>query len=129
MAAKKVKANYVDGYVIPLQKKNVNIYRRMAKIGCKFWMKHGAVSYTETIIEDAQSKFGMPFGKLLKLKKGEVAVFSYIEFKSRRHRDSVNAKVMKDMASDKSMEKMMKGPMPFDMKKMCYGGFKIIVNA
>jgi uncharacterized protein YbaA (DUF1428 family) len=115
--------SYVDGFVIPVQKKNLKTYARMARLGAKMWMKHGALDYKECVGDDLQSKWGMPFPKLLKLKPGETAVFSYIVFKSRAHRDRVNAKVMKEM------EQM--GPpkeMPFDMKRMVYGGFKTLVE-
>ena len=115
--------SYVDGFVIPVQKKNLKTYARMAKLGAKMWMKHGALDYKECVGDDLQSKWGLPFSKLLKLKPGETAVFSYIVFKSRAHRDRVNAKVMKEM------EQM--GPpkeMPFDMKRMVYGGFKTLVE-
>ena len=115
--------SYVDGFVIPVQKKNLKTYARMAKLGAKMWMKHGALDYKECVGDDLQSKWGMPFPKLLKLKPGETVVFSYIVFKSRAHRDRVNAKVMKEI------EQM--GPpkeMPFDMKRMVYGGFKTLVE-
>lgn len=116
--------SYVDGFVIPVPKKNLKTYARMAKLGAKLWMKHGALGYKECVGDDLQSKWGMPFPKLLKLKPGETAVFSYIVFKSRAHRDRVNAKVMKEM------EKMGQPPeMPFDMKRMVYGGFKTLVEA
>ena len=115
--------SYVDGFVIPVPKKNLKAYARMARQGARMWMKHGALDYKECVGDDLQSKWGMPFPKLLKLKPGETAVFSYIVFKSRAHRDRVNAKVMKEM------EQM--GPpkeMPFDMKRMVYGGFKTLVE-
>jgi len=116
--------SYVDGFVIPVPKKNLKTYARMAKLGAKMWMKHGALDYKECVGDDLQSKWGMPFPKLLKLKPGETAVFSYIVFKSRAHRDRVNAKVMKEM------EKLGQPPdMPFDMKRMVYGGFKTLVEA
>lgn len=115
--------SYVDGFVIPVPKKNLKTYARMAKLGAKMWMKHGALDYKECVGDDLQSKWGMPFTKLLKLKPGETAVFSYIVFKSRAHRDRVNAKVMKEM------EKLGQPPdMPFDMKRMVYGGFKTLVE-
>ena len=114
--------SYVDGFVIPIPKKNLKSYARMAKQGAKMWMKHGALDYKECVGDDLQSKWGMPFPKLLKLKPGETAIFSYIVFKSRAHRDRVNAKVMKEM------EKQGPPPeMPFDMKRMVYGGFKTLV--
>jgi len=116
--------SYVDGFVIPIPKKNLKAYARMAKDGAKTWMKHGALDYKECVGDDLQSKWGMPFTKLLKLKPGETAVFSYIVFKSRAHRDRVNAKVIAEM------EKTDPPPeMPFDVKRMVYGGFKTLVES
>ena len=113
--------SYVDGFVIPVPKKNLKAYVRMAKLGAKMWMKHGAIDYKECAGDDLQSKWGMPFTKLLKLKPGETAIFSYIVFKSRAHRDRVNAKVMKEMGQPPEM--------PFDLKRMVYGGFKTLVES
>ena len=116
-------STYVDGYVLPVPKKKMNEYRKMAQMGKKIWMKHGALDYKECAGDDLKTKWGTPFTRNLKLKPGETAVFSYIVFKSKSHRDSVNAKVMKDM------EKAGGPPeMPFDMKRMVYGGFKTIVE-
>jgi uncharacterized protein YbaA (DUF1428 family) len=114
---------YVDGYVLPLPKKQLKTYLRMAKMGEKAWRKAGALDYKECIGDDLKAKWGAPFSKMMKLKPGETVVFSYIVFKSRAHRDRVNAKVMKEMAQ-------MGGPteMPFDMKRMVYGGFEVIVG-
>ncbi len=118
--------SYVDGFLIPLPKKNVKMYRRMAEWGKKTWMKHGALDYKECIGDDLKNTFGTPYTTLLKLKPSETVVFAYIVFKSRKHRDSVNKKVMSDPAmSDPDWSKKM----PFDPKKMCYGGFKAIVEA
>ena len=113
--------SYVDGFVIPVPKKNIQAYRRMATTGRKAWLKHGAVDYKECVGDDLAAKFGMPFTRLLKLKPGETVIFAYIVFKSRAHRDRVNAKVMKEM-TDAPKE------MPFDFKRMVYGGFKTIVE-
>ncbi len=118
--------HYVDGYVLPMPKKNLKAYARMAKMGAEMWMKHGALDYKECVGEDLETKWGTSFSKMMKLKPGETVVFSYIVFKSRAHRDRVNAKVMKEM---EEMEK--KGNMqvmPFEMKRMVYGGFKVIVD-
>jgi len=117
---------YVDGFVIPIPKKNLPAYRRIAVIAGKVWRKHGALDYKECVGDDLQSKCGMPFPRLTKLRRGETVVFSYIVYKSRAHRDKVNAKVMKDprianMGDPKDM--------PFDIKRMVYGGFKILVDA
>jgi uncharacterized protein YbaA (DUF1428 family) len=113
--------SYVDGFLIPIPKKNVRAYRRMAEMGRKAWIKHGALDYKECVGDDLTPAFGVPFTRLLKLKPTETAVFAYIVFKSRAHRDQVNKKVMKEMA-DAPKE------MPFDMKRMVYGGFKTVVE-
>ncbi|MGH2574383.1 MAG: DUF1428 domain-containing protein, partial [Ignavibacteria bacterium] len=110
---------YVDGYVLPVPKKNLQAYRRMAQGAGKVWRKHGALDYKECVADDLQTKWGVPFPKTFKLKPGETLIFSYIVFKSRAHRDSVNSKVMKEMSE--SMKEMENKPMPFDMKRMVYG--------
>jgi uncharacterized protein YbaA (DUF1428 family) len=116
--------SYVDGYVLPVPKKHVNTYRRMALIGRDAWLKHGAVDYKECAGDDLVAKWGMPFTRMLKLKPGETVIFAFIVFKSRAHRDRVNARVMKEMeATGPSMKDM-----PFDPKRMVYGGFKTIVE-
>lgn len=116
---------YVDGYVIPVPKKNIKAYIRMAKLGEQVWRKHGALDYKECVGDDLKTKWGTPFSRMLKLKPGESVVFSYIVFKSKAHRDSVNAKVMKEMEKACDMPK----EMPFDVKRMVYGGFKAVVEA
>jgi uncharacterized protein YbaA (DUF1428 family) len=121
----KTKGSYVDGYVIPIPKKNVAAYKKMASIGKRVWMKHGALDYKECVGEDFKIKGVVPFTKLVKTKPGETVIFAYVVFKSRKHRDQVNAKVMKDPEMDpKDMEKM---KMPFDIKRMVYSGFEVIV--
>src|SRR3990172_4807414 len=107
---------YVDGFVIPLARKNLAAYRRMADIGRKLWMKHGALDYVESVGDDLNPKMdGMKFLKfpqMVKTKPGETVIFSFIVFKSRAHRDSVNAKVMKEFMNDsKDKDKQM----PFEM--------------
>ncbi|MGD9650112.1 MAG: DUF1428 domain-containing protein [Dongiaceae bacterium] len=114
---------YVDGFVLAMPKKNLAKYRRMAAMAGKVWMEHGALQYCECVGDDLKVKFGLPFPKLAKLKSGETVVFAWIVYKNRKHRDRVNAKVMKDKRLDN-----MKGPMPFDMKRMAYGGFKTLVD-
>jgi uncharacterized protein YbaA (DUF1428 family) len=118
---------YVDGFVIPILKKNIPAYRKMAKVGGRIWRKYGALDYKECIGEDLKNEWGTPFPKMMKLKPGETVVFSYIVFKSRKHRDAVNAKVMKDPAMNQDNFKDM--PMPFDVKRMVYGGFDVLVDA
>ena len=114
---------YVDGFVLPIPKKNLPAYRRMAKLASKVWMKHGALEYRECAGDDLDVKMGMPFSKLLKLKRGETAVFAYITYKSRAARDRVNAKVMADPLLTGDPKSM-----PFDCKRMVWGGFKTIVE-
>src|SRR5687767_10240356 len=116
---------YVDGFLLPVQKKKLNVYRSIAQKAGKIWKEHGAIAYCECAIDDSDVKFGVPFTKQVNLKPGETVVFSWIVYKSRAHRDRVNAKVMKDprmnsMGNEKSM--------PFDVKRMAYGGFTVLVD-
>ena len=115
---------YVDGYVLPVPKKNLQVYRRMAQKAGKIWRGHGALDYKECAGDDLSAECGVPFSRQMKVKTGETVVFAYIVFKSRTHRDRVNARVMKDPRIVKSM----KEPMPFDVKRMAYGGFRVIVD-
>ena len=117
---------YADGFVIPLPKKNLAAYRRMAKKAGKVWREHGALDYKECVGDDLNVKWGVRFPRLAKARAGETVVFSWIVYKSRAHRDRVNAKVMRDPRL-KSM--MNSKSMPFDMKRMAYGGFKVLVDA
>jgi uncharacterized protein YbaA (DUF1428 family) len=117
-------AVYVDGFVIAVPKKNIDAYVKIARAAGKVWKEYGALEYRECVGDDLAAKFGTPFPKLAKAKAGETVVFSWIVYKSKAHRDRVNAKVMKDAR----MEKMMKLTMPFDMKRMSYGGFKSVVD-
>ena len=116
---------YVDGYVLPVPKKNVEAYRRMAQKAGRVWRDHGALEYRECAGDDLNVKMGVSFTRMVKLKRGETVFFSWIVFKSRAHRDSVNAKVMKDQRLAKMMDTK---SMPFDVKRMVYGGFKILVD-
>jgi len=115
---------YVDGFVIALPRRKLPLYRRIARQAGKIWKKHGALEYRECAGDDLKIKMGVPFPKLARVKPGETVVFSWILYRNRRDRDRVNAKVMKDPR----IEPMMKVPMPFDMKRMAYGGFKVIVD-
>ena len=117
--------SYVDGFVLVVPKKKLAVYKKMATKAGKIWREHGALDYKECVGDDLKSKWGTPFGKLAKAKTGETVVFSYIVYKSRAHRDKVNAKVMKDKRLGEGMPK----EMPFDMKRMAYGGFKTLVEA
>ena len=116
---------YVDGFVIPLPRKNVATYQRLAKKAKKVWMDHGALDYRECVGEDQNVKCGIPFPKLAKTRSGETVVFAYIVYKSRAHRDKVNAKVMKDPRIAKMCDV---NAMPFDFKRMTFGGFETIVG-
>ena len=117
---------YVDGFVLPVPKKNLQAYRRLAQKAGKIWREHGALEFRECVGEDLDVKMGAPFPRRIKLKPGETVVFSWIGFKSRAHRDRVNAKVMKDPRLAKMCDPK---NMPFDVKRMTYGGFKILVDA
>jgi len=114
---------YVDGFVLPVPKKNLEAYRRMARDASKVWKDHGALEYWECAGDDLVGSPGLSFLKGIKVKAGETVVFSWIVYKSRAHRDRVNAKVMKDPR----MAEMPK-TMPFDVKRMMYGGFKPLVT-
>jgi uncharacterized protein YbaA (DUF1428 family) len=118
--------NYVDGFVLAVPKKKLDAYFRMAKKASKIWREHGALEYREAAGDDLNVKFGVPFTKLSKTKPGETVVFAWIVYKSRAHRDSVNAKVMKDPRMNDMCDPK---DMPFDCKRMAYGGFKIMVAA
>ncbi|HMJ89484.1 MAG TPA: DUF1428 domain-containing protein [Candidatus Acidoferrum sp.] len=119
-------AKYVDGFLLPVPKKNLEAYARMAKKASKVWKDHGALAYCECVGDDLDVKMGVPFTKQLKTKPGDTVVFAYIVYKSRAHRDKVNAKVMKDPRLNEMMDEK---SMPFDCKRMCYGGFNVIVEA
>ncbi len=120
------KTTYVDGYVLVVPKKRVDEYKKMAEEGGKMWMKFGALSYKECMLDDAKPKFiTFFFPKMALAKPSETVWFSYIEFKSKKHRDQVNAKVMKSMSMDSDPSHK---EMPFDMKRMAYGGFNVMVS-
>ncbi len=119
-------SRYVDGYVLPVPKKSVDAYRRMAQKAGKVWREHGALEYRECVGDDQNVKGLVPFPRRIKPKPGETVVFSWIVFKSRAHRDRVNAKVMKD---PRLADMMPPKSMPFDPKRMVYGGFKVLVDA
>jgi uncharacterized protein YbaA (DUF1428 family) len=118
---------YVDGFLTPVPKKNLAAYRRMAQAAGRIWREHGALDFKECVGEDLKKTgWGVPFPRVVRMKPGETVLFSYIVFKSRAHRDRVNAKVMKDPRLAASMKDK---PMPFDMKRMACGGFKVLVSA
>lgn len=116
---------YVDGYVLPVPRKNLQAYGRMARKAGKIWREHGALEFRECAGDDLDVKGMVPFPRSIKLKRGETVVFSWIVFKSRAHRDRVNARVMKDKRLAASMDPK---TMPFDVKRVVYGGFKVLVD-
>jgi uncharacterized protein YbaA (DUF1428 family) len=118
---------YVDGFVIPIAKRKVKAYLKMARLGAKIWKKYGALEYYECVGDDLKvtSGMGMGFGKLAKLKRNETVVFSFIVYKSRAQRDRINRKAMQDPAlNDPELMKSM----PVDMKRFAMGGFKVLVS-
>lgn len=117
---------YVDGYVLAVPAKRLGDYKKVAAKAGKIWKEHGALEYWECVGEDMQTKFGKPFPKTVRAKPDEVIVFAWVIFKSRKHRDAVNKKVMEDPRIHASMEGM--DPNLFDMKRMVYGGFTPMVK-
>jgi len=117
-------ARYVDGFVLPVPKRNLQVYRRMAQKAGKIWKEHGALEYLECVADDVKPGKLTSFPQSVKLKPSETVVFSWIVYKSRTHRDRVNAKVMKDPRVAGMMNAK---TVPFDAKRMIYGGFKAIV--
>jgi uncharacterized protein YbaA (DUF1428 family) len=118
--------DYVDGYVVPVPKKNIRAYQRMAQKAAKVWLDHGALEYKECVADDVKKGKTTSFPRSVKLRSGETVVFAYVVFKSRAHRDRVNQKVMsdprlKDMCDPKNL--------PFDAWRMFWGGFKVLVSA
>jgi len=118
-------AHYVDGFVVPVPMKNLDAYRRMARKAGKIWKEFGALDYIECVADDVKPGKLTSFPQAVKLKPDETVVFSWIVYKSRRQRDSVNAKVMKDPRLAPMMDPK---AMPFDGKRMFWGGFKTIVE-
>lgn len=116
---------YVDGFVLPVPKKNLQAYRRIARKAGKVWVEHGALEFRECVADDVKVGKLTSFPRSVKLKPKETVIFSWIVFKSRAHRDQVNAKVMKDPRLAKMMDLK---AMPFDAKRMIYGGFNVLVS-
>jgi uncharacterized protein YbaA (DUF1428 family) len=116
--------SYVDGFVVPVPLKNLPAYRRMAAKAGKVWKEYGALDYKEWISDDVPVGKLTSFPRSVKLKPGETVVFSWIVYKSRAHRDRVNAKVMKD---PRLADMMNPKSMPFDGKRLIFGGFKKLV--
>lgn len=119
--------SYVDGFVVPVPEGNLKQYRTISQKAGKIWKEHGALQYVEAVGDDLDVQFGASFKKVIKPKPGETVIFSFIVFKSRADRDKVNAKVMADPRMNKMMEAA-GGEMPFDVKRMLYGGFKSLID-
>lgn len=115
---------YVDGFVVPVPKKSVQAYRSMAKKAGKIWMEYGALEYIECIADDVKPGKRTSFPQSVKLKPDEIVVFSWIVYKSRTQRDRINKKVM----ADPRIAAMDPKTMPFDAKRMFFGGFKTLVE-
>lgn len=116
---------YVDGYVLPVPRRQLGTYLRAARKAGRIWRQHGALEYRECVGDDLKVQWGALFPRMVRAKTGETVVFAWIVFKSRAHRDRVNAKVMQDPRMATMMDK---DAMPFDMKRMVYGGFKVLVD-
>ena len=116
---------YVDGFVTPVPKRKLEAYRRMSRKFGKIWRDHGALEYIESVADDVKPGKWTSFPRSVKLKRNETVVFSYIVYKSRADRDRVNAKAMKDKRTASMMDPK---TMPFDAKRMFWGGFKVVVD-
>lgn len=122
---KKPAGGYVDGFILPIPRKKLNAYKKMATIAAKVWLDHGAISYVECMGDDIQKGKVTSFPQSVKLKKGEVVFFSWVTYKSRKHRDQVMKKVMNDERLNVYMDET---KMPFDGMRMFWGGFKPVVQ-
>ena len=119
-------AHYVDGFVVPVPKRKLAAYLKMAKLGAKVWREHGALEYVEAVADDVKPGKVTSFPQAVKLKKGETVFFSWVIYKNRAHRDKVMAKVMADPRFAQFMDPK---KLPFDGKRMFFGGFKTLVEA
>jgi len=117
---------YVDGFVVAVPKSKLAEYKRWARVGARIWKEHGALSYVECVADDVPVGKVTSFTKAVQLKRGETVVFSWITYRSRRHRDAVNKKVMADRRLEEQMDTT---KAPFDAKRMIYGGFKSMIEA
>jgi uncharacterized protein YbaA (DUF1428 family) len=117
--------NYVDGFILPVPRKNLDAYKKMARVARKVWIEHGALDYVESMADDVPEGKSTSFSKSVKLKKGEVVFFSWATYKNRKHRDQVMKKVM----TDPRMTDYDPKAMPFDGKRMFWGGFKTVIKA
>lgn len=118
-------ARYVDGFVIPIKKKDLKAYKKMATLGCKVWMEHGALDYYECVGDSLDSPFGISFSKLCKLKPSETVIFAFVVYKSKAHAAQVNKKVHGDPRMKPENFKVI----PFDMKRLTAGKFEVLVKA
>lgn len=118
------KYNYVDGFILPIPRKKLAAYKKMAKLASKVWLDHGAIDYVECIADDVKPGKVTSFPQAVKLKKGEVVFFSWATYKNRAHRD----KVMKKVMADPRLSGMSPENMPFDGMRMFWGGFKPVIN-
>jgi len=119
-------ANYVDGFVIPVPRKHLAKYRKVASLACKVWREHGALDYVECVGEDLANPWGRSFPQIVKAGKTDTVIFSWVVYKSKAHRNAVNKKVMGDPRMAGMMEE---SKSIFNAKSMAYGGFKVIVKA
>ena len=117
--------NYVDGFVIPIKKANLAAYKKMARIGRKVWMEHGALEYVECIGDQVDGASAPSFKQMCKLRANETVIFAYVVYKSKADRNRINKLVMKDPR----MQPAPKTKMPFDMLRFAMGGFKVIVTS
>ena len=117
---------YIDGFIVPVPKKSLAAYRNMARKAGKIWREHGALEFKECVADDVKLGKWTSFPRSVKRKPNETVMFSYIVYKSRKDRDRINAKVMRDPRLAKMMDVK---AMPFDAKRMIYGGFKVLVDA
>lgn len=120
-------ARYVDGFVLPVSKRKIGAYRKMARLGARIWKDCGALEYFECVGDDLKVApgCGLPFPKGIRLRAGETVVLAWIVYKSKAHRNAVNARVMKDPRMNNFDPKSM----PFDVRRMMYGGFQVLVEA
>jgi uncharacterized protein YbaA (DUF1428 family) len=116
---------YVDGFLLPIPKKNLKAYQQLSRKAGKVWREHGALDYKECVGDDLKIKGAAPFARTVGAKAGETVIFAFIVYKSRAHRDRVNKKVMKD---PRIAAQMNEKSMPFDVKRMLVGGFKVFVD-
>ena len=117
---------YVDGFVVPVPKRKLEAYRALARKAGKLFREHGALEFRECVLDDPRVPMGIAFPRLAKLKPNETVMFSWIVYKSRTHRDRVNKKIMAD---PRMLALCDPKDTPFDVKRMAYGGFKMLVDA